>query len=133
VNNQPIVPLILKGVALAMGVAAVVLNILGTGSASTLITLLALGSSAWPYGPPEGPMTCRYLASCALRRGHLPTALDLWWPLINLVEPTRLAAAMDHLPCPPGRRRVKPSRPRRQAAHLETVGRLRLEREPGCM
>lgn len=42
-NNQPIVPLILKGIALAMGVAAVVLNILGTGSASTLITLLGIG------------------------------------------------------------------------------------------
>jgi hypothetical protein len=34
--------LILKGVALAMGVAAVVLSILGT-SPSTLITLLGIG------------------------------------------------------------------------------------------
>ena len=42
-NDQPIVPLILKGVALAMGVAAVVLSILGTGSANTLITLLGIG------------------------------------------------------------------------------------------
>jgi hypothetical protein len=43
VSNQPIVPLILKGVALAMGVAAVVLSILGTGSPNTLVTLLGIG------------------------------------------------------------------------------------------
>jgi hypothetical protein len=43
VKGQPIVSLVLKGVAVAMGVAVVVLNILGTGSASTLITLLGIG------------------------------------------------------------------------------------------
>jgi len=43
VNNQPIVPLILKAVALAMGVATVVLSILGAASADTLITLLGIG------------------------------------------------------------------------------------------
>ena len=42
-TNQPLVPLILKGIALAMGVAAVVLSILGTGSPNTLITVLGLG------------------------------------------------------------------------------------------
>ena len=42
-NNQPLVPLILRGFALAMGVAAVVLSILGTASPDTLITLLGLG------------------------------------------------------------------------------------------
>jgi hypothetical protein len=43
VTNQPLVPLILKGFALAMGVAAVVLSILGTAPPATLITLLGLG------------------------------------------------------------------------------------------
>lgn len=42
-NGQPILPLVLKSLALAMGVAAVVLNILGSTSADTLITLLAVG------------------------------------------------------------------------------------------
>jgi hypothetical protein len=42
-TNQPLIPLILKGFALAMGVAAVVLSILGTASRDTLITLLGLG------------------------------------------------------------------------------------------
>lgn len=42
-TNQPLVPLILKGFALAMGVAAVVLSILGTAPPATLITLLGLG------------------------------------------------------------------------------------------
>jgi hypothetical protein len=35
--------LILKGVALVLGVAAVVLSILGTASPSTLINLLGIG------------------------------------------------------------------------------------------
>jgi hypothetical protein len=43
VNNQPIVPLVLKGIALAMGVAVVVLSILGTASTNALITALGIG------------------------------------------------------------------------------------------
>ncbi len=35
--------LALKGIALATGVAAAVISILGTGSPNTLITLLAIG------------------------------------------------------------------------------------------
>jgi hypothetical protein len=42
-SNQPTLSLVLKGVALAMGVATVVLGILGTASASTLISLLGIG------------------------------------------------------------------------------------------
>ena len=42
-QNQPLSQLILKGVALAMGVAAVVLSILNTASAQTLVTLLGIG------------------------------------------------------------------------------------------
>lgn len=42
-QNQPLMQLILKGLALAMGVAAVVLSILNTTSAQTLITLLGIG------------------------------------------------------------------------------------------
>ena len=42
-KNQPLGSLILKGVALAMGVAAVTISILGTGSANSLITLLGIG------------------------------------------------------------------------------------------
>ena len=42
-TNQPLFPLILKGFALAMGVAAVVLSILGTASPNTLVTLLGFG------------------------------------------------------------------------------------------
>lgn len=42
-DNQPLSSLILKGIALAMGVAAVVLSILGTASAGTLITMLGIG------------------------------------------------------------------------------------------
>ncbi|HET7011830.1 MAG TPA: hypothetical protein VFI11_13720 [Anaerolineales bacterium] len=42
-SNQPLMSLILKGLALAMGAAAVVISILGTGSAETLITLLGIG------------------------------------------------------------------------------------------
>jgi hypothetical protein len=43
VADQPILPLVLKAIALAMGVAAVVLSILGTASPNTLITLLGIG------------------------------------------------------------------------------------------
>jgi hypothetical protein len=42
-KNQSILNLILRGVAVAMGVAAVVLSVLGTSDASTLITLLGIG------------------------------------------------------------------------------------------
>jgi hypothetical protein len=42
-QNQPLMQLILKGLALAMGVAAVVLSILNTASPQTLITLLGIG------------------------------------------------------------------------------------------
>ena len=42
-GNQPLMSLILKGIALAMGVAAAVISILGTGSPNTLITLLGIG------------------------------------------------------------------------------------------
>ena len=51
-KNQPIVPLVLKGVALAMGVAVVVLSILRTGTASTYTTLLGIGLfclSLWAF------------------------------------------------------------------------------------
>jgi hypothetical protein len=41
--TQPLSSLILKGLALAMGVAAVVLSILGTATAATLVTLLGVG------------------------------------------------------------------------------------------
>ncbi len=42
-GNQPLMSLVLKGIALAMGVAATVISILGTGSPNTLITLLGIG------------------------------------------------------------------------------------------
>jgi hypothetical protein len=42
-ENQPIMNLILRALALAMGVAAVVLSILGTAETGTLITLLGIG------------------------------------------------------------------------------------------
>jgi hypothetical protein len=42
-NDQPLMSLILKGLALAMGVAAAVLSILGTSSPNTLVTLLGIG------------------------------------------------------------------------------------------
>jgi hypothetical protein len=42
-SNQPLMSLILKGLALAMGVAAAVLSILGTSSPDTLVTLLGIG------------------------------------------------------------------------------------------
>ena len=43
VNSQPIVPLVLKAVALAMGVVVVVLSILGTATGGTSTTLLGIG------------------------------------------------------------------------------------------
>lgn len=42
-TNQPFMSLVLKGIALAMGAAAAVIGILGTGSAETLVTLLGIG------------------------------------------------------------------------------------------
>ena len=42
-GNQPLMSLVLKGIALTMGVAAAVISILGTGSPNTLITLLGIG------------------------------------------------------------------------------------------
>ncbi len=42
-DNQPIMNLIFRGVALAMGVATVVLSILGAADDGTLITLLGIG------------------------------------------------------------------------------------------
>jgi hypothetical protein len=42
-NSQPLMSLVLKGIALAMGVAAAVISILGTGSTNTLVTLLGIG------------------------------------------------------------------------------------------
>jgi hypothetical protein len=42
-GNQPLMSLVLKGIALAMGVAAAVIGILGTGSPNTLVTLLGIG------------------------------------------------------------------------------------------
>jgi hypothetical protein len=42
-GNQPLMSLVLKGIALAMGVAAAVISILGTGSPNSLITLLGIG------------------------------------------------------------------------------------------
>ena len=42
-ENGSIVSLVLRAVALAMGVAVVVLNILGAADADTLVTLLGIG------------------------------------------------------------------------------------------
>jgi hypothetical protein len=42
-STASIINLILKGLALAMGVAVVVLSVLGTAAPSTLITLLGIG------------------------------------------------------------------------------------------
>ncbi len=42
-GNQPLLSLVLKGVALAMGVAVVVLSILGTTSANNAVSLLGIG------------------------------------------------------------------------------------------
>ncbi|HSB89549.1 MAG TPA: hypothetical protein VLD63_05940 [Anaerolineales bacterium] len=52
--NQPIVQLVLKAVALAMGVAVVVLSLLGTASVNTLVTLLGIGLfclALWAFRP----------------------------------------------------------------------------------
>jgi hypothetical protein len=45
-STSSILNLILKGLALAMGVAVVVLSILGTAAPSNLITLLGIGLAA---------------------------------------------------------------------------------------
>jgi len=45
-NTRHIVTIALKGIAVAMAVAVIVLNILGTLTASTAITLLSLGLAA---------------------------------------------------------------------------------------
>lgn len=42
-SNQPLTSLVLKGLALAMGVAAVVISILQAGSPNTMVTLLGIG------------------------------------------------------------------------------------------
>jgi hypothetical protein len=42
-KNQPILNLVLRAVALGMGVATVVLNLLGAASSGTLFTLLGIG------------------------------------------------------------------------------------------
>jgi hypothetical protein len=42
-ENQPLMSLILQGLAVAMGVAAVVLSVLRTADNGTLITLLGIG------------------------------------------------------------------------------------------
>jgi hypothetical protein len=42
-NDQPLLSIILKGLAIAMGVAAVVLSILGSATPNTLVTLLGVG------------------------------------------------------------------------------------------
>ena len=42
-TNQPLMSLVLKGIALAMGAAAAVISILGTGSPNALVTLLGIG------------------------------------------------------------------------------------------
>ncbi len=42
-SNRKLANLILKGVAVAMGVAVVVLQVLGTATPSTLFTLLGIG------------------------------------------------------------------------------------------
>jgi hypothetical protein len=42
-SNQPLMSIVLKGIAMAMGAAAVVISILGSGSPNTLITVLGIG------------------------------------------------------------------------------------------
>jgi hypothetical protein len=42
-NSQSIISLILRGIAIAMGVAAVVLGILGSTTVESLVTLLGIG------------------------------------------------------------------------------------------
>lgn len=51
-NAKSLVSVILKGVATAMGVAVVVLSILGTTTIDTLVTLLGIGLfslSIWSF------------------------------------------------------------------------------------
>jgi hypothetical protein len=45
-NNRRIVTIAFKGIAVAMSVAVIVLNILGTLTVSSAITLLSLGLAA---------------------------------------------------------------------------------------
>jgi hypothetical protein len=47
--NKNIFSTALKGIAVAMGIAVIVLNILGTLSAATAITLLSLGLTALAF------------------------------------------------------------------------------------
>jgi hypothetical protein len=54
-NGQPTVPFILKAVALAMGVATVVLSILGTTGGETLSTLLGIGLFCLALWAMQGP------------------------------------------------------------------------------
>jgi hypothetical protein len=42
-QNNRVVTIAFKGVAVAMGIAVIVLSILGTATTATLITLLAIG------------------------------------------------------------------------------------------
>jgi hypothetical protein len=52
VSNQPIVPLVLKAVGLAMGVAVVVLGVLKAGTVETYTALLGVGLfslSLWAF------------------------------------------------------------------------------------
>jgi hypothetical protein len=52
--NQSVVQLVLKAVALAMGVVVVVLSLLGTASVNTLVTLLGIGLfclALWTFRP----------------------------------------------------------------------------------
>ena len=42
-NIQSMINLILRGIAVAMGVAAIVLGILGTSTVESLLTLLGIG------------------------------------------------------------------------------------------
>jgi len=44
--NKNIVSIVLKGIAVAMGVAVIVLNTLGTLTTDTAITLLSIGLTA---------------------------------------------------------------------------------------
>jgi hypothetical protein len=45
-KDQPILATVLRGIALAMGIAALVLGILGTATVDTMITLLSIGLAA---------------------------------------------------------------------------------------
>ncbi len=56
-SNASIINLILKGLALAMGVAVVVLSVLGAAAPSTLLTLLGIGLfalSLWALQSEDG-------------------------------------------------------------------------------